>query len=492
MGNIEDYAQCDKQWKNLTSTIPDQTIANLKTQLVENEVVKVKIPKCMAWLDDEPIGDLDTMEDKVDNQTPQNTPQFLPSFEVYTLPVTYPKEVDETIGILMEVEPLDHTKLEDLGLNTCNHDIPLSSREIPSVDEPKPQLLPNFSPLDVSLGGKRGTDPPINPYSPGSLKMKIVKPLTIHTPPSPHVAYLHQNGRKAHLLEDKQIPSVWVFDEVTWMAFGGNTHDLGSFGEETDRFMDLHQIHEEVLFTEHGDGVASIKRHRRALSSDGVRDLVTARDFFDGDVSFMDVFQKEMVMYIDVFRLRVLHRVFAYSYNETPNFFNQPPQYHIDNSQQFDCCEHCGGPPYASDCQTGNVFYEHAPYENHDSFGFDQPSQFTPPQPLPLSELNQRELITQMIEFNKIQEQVIMDFQNEMNYLKKMLNLTNSNQDPLVDLYDLKRRDEGDNEINSLTKEPLDTLLMGDEVISTILERENDEFKMAPLPGKGVRSTHGV
>ncbi|GKD86122.1 hypothetical protein Tco_1357276 [Tanacetum coccineum] len=62
----------------------------------------------------------------------------------------------------------------------------------------------------------------------------------------------------------------------TWMAFGGNTRDLGSFGEETDKITDLHQIHEEVLFTEREDGVADIKRFRRDLSSDGVRDLVTA------------------------------------------------------------------------------------------------------------------------------------------------------------------------------------------------------------------------
>ncbi|GJX29045.1 hypothetical protein Tco_0237124 [Tanacetum coccineum] len=64
---IEDCAQCDKQWKNPTSTIFDQTITNLKDHLVGNEVVRVKIPKCMSWLDayDEPIGDLDMMEDKV-------------------------------------------------------------------------------------------------------------------------------------------------------------------------------------------------------------------------------------------------------------------------------------------------------------------------------------------------------------------------------------------------------------------------------------------
>ncbi|GJU11337.1 putative ribonuclease H-like domain-containing protein [Tanacetum coccineum] len=60
--------------------------------------------------------------------------------------------------------------------------------------------------------------------------------------------YLLENGfrrgRKAHLYEDKQIPSVGVFGEVfsTWMAFGGNTRDLGSFGEETDKIKDLQQI----------------------------------------------------------------------------------------------------------------------------------------------------------------------------------------------------------------------------------------------------------
>ncbi|GJY82884.1 hypothetical protein Tco_0496260 [Tanacetum coccineum] len=101
----------------------------------------------MAWLYDELIGDLDMMEDKVDNPSPQSTPQVLPSFEAYTPPVTYSEEVEKTIGIPMEVEPLDHMKLEDLSLNTSTHDLFLSSRGFPSVDEPEPQLLPNFSPL---------------------------------------------------------------------------------------------------------------------------------------------------------------------------------------------------------------------------------------------------------------------------------------------------------------------------------------------------------
>ncbi|GJW24233.1 hypothetical protein Tco_0038044 [Tanacetum coccineum] len=68
-------------------------------------------------------------------------------------------------------------------------------------------------------------------------------------------------------------PPLYVFS--TWTAFGGNTRDLGSFGEETDEITDLHQILEEVLLTERGDGVAGIKRRRRDPSSDGVRDLLT-------------------------------------------------------------------------------------------------------------------------------------------------------------------------------------------------------------------------
>ncbi|GKB88114.1 hypothetical protein Tco_0960386 [Tanacetum coccineum] len=93
---------------------------------------------------------------------------------VYKLPVTYPEEVDETLGTLMEVEPLDGTQLEDLGLNTCNRDVPLSSRKVPSFDEmePQPNPLPNCPYLDISLGDKRGPEPPIKPDSSDRFRMR--------------------------------------------------------------------------------------------------------------------------------------------------------------------------------------------------------------------------------------------------------------------------------------------------------------------------------
>ncbi|GJT58918.1 hypothetical protein Tco_1002451 [Tanacetum coccineum] len=234
--------------------------------------------------------------DKVENPDPQSTPQVLSSFEEYTPPVTYPEEIEETLGIPIEVEPLDETPLEDLGLNTCNHDIPLSSKEIASIDEPKPQPqpLPNCLSLDVSQGEEKGPEPPIKLHSLDSFRIKEVDSLTINTPPSPHMASSHpkdtycyyrpciddpkkhygfkpgllgksaslgvdisnwemfdddwgleskevsplgkelslfnrpnevERGRKAHLLEDKQIPSVGVFDEV-YFSFGRHLDEL--------------------------------------------------------------------------------------------------------------------------------------------------------------------------------------------------------------------------------------------------------------------------
>ncbi|GKC90205.1 hypothetical protein Tco_1150854, partial [Tanacetum coccineum] len=138
------------------------------------------MPRYIAW-------------DKVDNPSPQSTPQVLSLFKEYPLPVPYPEEVEKTLGTPMEVEPLDKTQLEDLCLNTCNHDIPLSSREVHSFDEPEPQPNPLLScpSLDVSQGDERGPEPPIKPHSLDSFRIKEVDNLTILTPPSSHVASFH-------------------------------------------------------------------------------------------------------------------------------------------------------------------------------------------------------------------------------------------------------------------------------------------------------------
>ncbi|GJS74706.1 hypothetical protein Tco_0707547 [Tanacetum coccineum] len=112
----------------------------------------VQVPRCMAWLDyDEHVDSLSTMDNEVGVTSPESTTQTLSLFKEYTPPVTYPKEVENTLGTPIEVEPLNETELEEVGLN-CNHNTPFSSREVPSFDGPEPQLLPNISPLDVNLG----------------------------------------------------------------------------------------------------------------------------------------------------------------------------------------------------------------------------------------------------------------------------------------------------------------------------------------------------
>ncbi|GKA13444.1 hypothetical protein Tco_0693090, partial [Tanacetum coccineum] len=163
---IKSISQGQKEWDNQPNIISEHEIENLKVHakiLFGNENVCVKMDRNITW-------------DKVENSDPQSTPQVLSSFEEYTPPMTYLEEPKETLRTPIGVEPLDKTQLKDLGLNTCNHDIPLSSREVSIFDEPKPQPQPllNCPSLDVSLGNERGPEPPIKPHISDSFRMKVV------------------------------------------------------------------------------------------------------------------------------------------------------------------------------------------------------------------------------------------------------------------------------------------------------------------------------
>nr|GEU99482.1 hypothetical protein [Tanacetum cinerariifolium] len=84
-------------------------------------------------------------------------------------------------------------------------------------------------------------------------------------------------GRKAYLLEDKQIPSVRVFDE--FLALGCHLEEIHMTWDHLEkkqtRLQTCTKIHQEVLLTERGDYVPGIKRRRRDLSGDGVLILAT-------------------------------------------------------------------------------------------------------------------------------------------------------------------------------------------------------------------------
>ncbi|GJU78493.1 hypothetical protein Tco_1275563 [Tanacetum coccineum] len=113
--------------------------------------------------------------------------------------------------------------------------------------------------------------------SPKSICVKHVQTIFPSPPFVRESIFGFEPGRKAYLLEDKQISSAGVFDEHL-DGLGGNTRDLGSFREETNEITNLYQILEEVLLTERGNGVACIKRRRHDPSGDGVRDLVTTSE----------------------------------------------------------------------------------------------------------------------------------------------------------------------------------------------------------------------
>nr|GEW34707.1 ribonuclease H-like domain-containing protein [Tanacetum cinerariifolium] len=81
----------------------------------------------------------------------------------------------------------------------------------------------------------------------------------------------------SYLNIEKTLVRSWLMMS-TWMAFGGNTRDLGSFGEETDEITDLHQILEEILLRERGDGATSINRCCRDLFRDE-NPIHTLRDY---------------------------------------------------------------------------------------------------------------------------------------------------------------------------------------------------------------------
>ncbi|GKA81000.1 hypothetical protein Tco_0787692 [Tanacetum coccineum] len=69
---IEIFSQGQKEWDKPFKAITEQELASLRAQaneLLGNEKVWFEIPRCIAW-------------DKVDNLSPQSTPQVFPSFEM--------------------------------------------------------------------------------------------------------------------------------------------------------------------------------------------------------------------------------------------------------------------------------------------------------------------------------------------------------------------------------------------------------------------------
>ncbi|GKB76430.1 hypothetical protein Tco_0943325 [Tanacetum coccineum] len=159
---------------------------------------------------------LSTMDNEVGVTSPESTTQTLPSFEEYTPPVTYLEEVEKTLG----------TPIKEM----FDNDWGLESKEVSPLGE---ELSLFDRPNEVERG-----------------RIQEARRLELFfNNKFLNVWLLLTTMVESHLLEDKQIPSVGVFDEVfsTWMTFGGNTRDLSSFGEETYEITDLHQDSPRII-----------------------------------------------------------------------------------------------------------------------------------------------------------------------------------------------------------------------------------------------------
>ncbi|GJT56357.1 hypothetical protein Tco_0991411 [Tanacetum coccineum] len=174
---------------------------------------------------------------------------------------------------------------------------------------------------------------------------------------------------------------------------------------------------------------------------------------------------------------------------------DQPPFYSSYQQQQFDCCEVCGGPHYSSDCQTRHqLVYEPNPGNNYVFPCFDQPPQYhidpSPPQDLD----SHSHFMLLARENNRILEEIL---RTQMPNSPVVLKEPEGSDDYMEVAYDKEKClcDHYTAPIIPMpltytptspvlaTIEPLDTFLMGDEVISTIPAREINEFIKSSVDG---------
>ncbi|GJZ12274.1 hypothetical protein Tco_0547504, partial [Tanacetum coccineum] len=188
----------------------------------------------------------------------------------------------------------------------------------------------------------------------------------------------------------------------------------------------------------------------------------------------------------------------CYNQNFGDNYY---PQNSPSFPQQYLCCENCGGPHANFQCQPRNQnFYEPNLCYNSNSFGFDQPTQ-TSIDHQPPKEMSVRELLLQE-KLHKALQAVC----EKLNQQEQAANLSTHTPEPSRRFNFIYDDDEEStiplNEItsqippsNAITPvlpimEPEDSLIMGDENLSTIPEKETDEFikssveEIVPIPSE--------
>ncbi|GJZ52135.1 hypothetical protein Tco_0606650 [Tanacetum coccineum] len=196
-------------------------------------------------------------------------------------------------------------------------------------------------------------------------------------------------------------------------------------------------------------------------------------------------------------------------YNQDSGY-NQSPYYSPSQSQQFDCCEVCGGPHFSSDCQTGNTpIYDQGPCYNQNYsddqllfYSSDHQQKFDYYEvcggPHYCSDSQTRNQLVHepspAKENNRILEEILRTHMPNSPVVPKEPEGSNDYTEVMYDEEQFLKQQS----IAPVTPpplaytpppsvlaamEPLDTILMGDEVISTITARGIDEFIKSSVDG---------
>ncbi|GJY46867.1 hypothetical protein Tco_0435930 [Tanacetum coccineum] len=189
--------------------------------------------------------------------------------------------------------------------------------------------------------------------------------------------------------------------------------------------------------------------------------------------------------------------------------FNFPQNFH-GFPQQYPCCENCGGPHETYQCQPMNEDYYHEQNSCYDynSFGFDQfqPPQYTVNHPIFNS---QNELLNSQNEFLNSQNELLNSSNKLMEQMTTLCDLVGQaiqkkeEEKRIAEEQAAKDRywkipicyDDDDDYTIAITpvlptKEPVNSLSMGDEHLDTIPATESDEVikssveNLVPIPSE--------
>ncbi|GJV89459.1 ribonuclease H-like domain-containing protein [Tanacetum coccineum] len=197
-----------RKTKDTFMCLADSLIANMKVKIEAQRAHSIKIKKIT----------------KFPTHTPTVTPEILKPIMVHR--VSMISNIKPTIyrtphqhlssnlkmpilhsfeEIKLECEDKDEDEIEMIGTGIDRE----SSEHNLDKNDLTPTICHNFS-LTLNL--------PIKPENSGSFRIKVVEPLTIHTPPPSHVAYFHQNGvyrdYHPHLMQYFQVQDYALWDVI--------------------------------------------------------------------------------------------------------------------------------------------------------------------------------------------------------------------------------------------------------------------------------------